>query len=100
MQTDPKLEMAREICAATYTKAAGRICSHTEHIEAKYRQGHLDGEMEVRAALAAIEECTERSANLADRWAATDFDESSTCMAYNIAHELRSGDHLKGPNDA
>lgn len=94
--TDPKLQMARRICIAQGW-AVGTVL--------------FDGA--VRAALAAIEECTERAAKLAIGWrdesksSIDDGDQSIAAQKVRgaaiemnaFARALRSGNHLKGPTD-
>jgi len=84
--TDPKLQMARRVADSKWTIGS------TEWIAAR------------NAALAAIEECTDRAAKLAE-WAhmvppdgGSPTDEE-VALAALIASSLRSGDHLKGPTD-
>lgn len=83
--TDPKLQMARQACASACDDPAWR----PEIVAGKCDDWHG-----VRAALAAIEECTERAAKLAES-----SDGYNDVSGAKIARLLRSGNHLKGPTD-
>lgn len=86
MQTDPKLAMARRAAASV------RPYSHNS---ALILDGERDGTDVVRAAIAAIEECTEAHAQIADNWNPGRKDRVTET---SIAEAIR--DHLKGPTDA
>lgn len=102
MTDDPKLQMARQACASACEDPAWRP---------EIIAGKCDDWLGVRAALAAIEECTERAAKLAIGWrdenksSIDDGDQSIAAQKVRgaaiemnaFARALRSGDHLKGP---
>lgn len=84
MTDDPKLQMARRICAKLARADVDREL---------FMAGGFDRLPEMRAALVAIEECTERAVKLAERT----WPDGSTHSAGHIADSIRSFDHLKGP---
>lgn len=100
--TDPKLQMARRLAAATCLPN----CDQRLILEGRADKWHG-----VLSALAAIEECTERAAKLAIGWrdenksSIDDGDQSIAAQKVRgaaiemnaFARALRSGDHLKGP---
>ena len=82
---DPKLQMARRIAAERPGTNALQRCA--------FLDGEWDDAPVVQAALAAIEECTERAAAHVGRLAHRD----AQPICDNRARELRAFDHLKGP---
>lgn len=102
MTDDPKLQMAQRI--------ADQLIPNPGNESVVYKSFHQTA---VRAALAAIEECTERAAKLASAYAAactpnvtigdddsiylTDHEEGQKHAATVIAAKIRHADHLKGP---
>lgn len=86
---DPKLQMARRIAEKQARD------SFDPWIANEIRDGRADERAEVLAALAAIEECTEAHAQIADNWNPGRKDRVTET---SIAAAIR--DHLKGPTDA
>lgn len=79
------------------TATAEQIAMAERIVRAHYpemRAGYRGRRFQI--ALAAIIETTERAAKLADKWLASDYDESANTMASNISNDLRDGLHLKG----
>lgn len=108
--TDPKLQMARRVAAAAYV---GSDAWH-DGLRTEILTGNCDDGPVVIAVLAAIEECTERAAKLADVVSSIHVERRDDGLhegnhlgaltqarnaqtADHIALALRSGDHLKGP---
>lgn len=96
MTDDPKLQMARQACASACEDPAWRP---------EIIAGKCDDWLGVRAALAAIEECTERAARLIEATQPLYSDQGQLLRpryegsrdGLPYASALRSGDHLKGP---
>lgn len=87
MTDDPKLQMAR--------RAADKACEELADFDPQDDPDDARIWLTSRnAALAAIEECTERAAKLAET-----NDGYNDVTGLKIARLLRSGDHLKGLTD-
>lgn len=89
---DPKLQMARQACASACDDPAWRP---------EIVAGKCDDWLGVRAALAAIEECTERAAKLLRACAAEEVSAAIVVEAWGeyYADAISRGDHLKGPTE-
>lgn len=89
MTDDPKLQMARRAEASVWAKQGD------QEFADRIMAGNDDFCEEVQAALAAIEECTEAHALIAENWEPQRYDDTEI-VAHDIAAAIRN--HLKGPS--